>query len=740
MALIGKIREKSALMVILIGVALLAFILGDWQKITGGMEDVLGYGTVSGESIDAKAFEEAKINFESQDRNQFAQQGREFTQKDQDASEEKAFNYVVETSIFNKEYDALGIDVSDAELDAYLYGTEGFSVLPDLASGFTDSTTGLFNAKLLQKKIEEMEKSTDKNVQKQWQDTKKYYVDRRKQEKYFTIVQQGLYATKLEAEDDYIAKNEKKNISFVVRRYSEIADDEIKISDEAVENYYNEHKNEKKYENRTASREVRWFDISISPSKRDSSEFNTKMNDLRSAFAAAVNDSMYVMQNSDLKFYSSTKVATAVPEGHPKAQNVAVTYPRMMDSTFAKAKIGDIVGPFNGKDGNLVLSKVIGFTPQSLTARHILISTKGATDDAAFAKAQKKADSIMKFLTKENFDENIMKFTDDRDQQGMPNSGGKYANFIEAEMVPEFSTFAATKAIGTIGAVKTQFGIHIMEVLERSGDRFPVVASIQKTFKPSQETIDEKDAEVYNLLYKLDQKIASKSSPIKKLAAFDTIVQRAGYFARPLTLQDEAPRLYGFNTPFAEDKILKLAFNEDAIVGDLIAAPIKDKDRYIIAVVSAIRKKGVPNYEDVELVMRKDLLQEKKVARLTNQLLKDKKLEDMAKRGNTMVSKAEVTFGTPQITGAGYEPEVIGALFSGLKDGQKTLPLKGSMGVYVVRIDNTVKAPTVANYKTEQQAMLDMLKGSAGQSVVAALKKKAEVIDNRRLLKTGVRR
>lgn len=734
MALIGKIREKSVLMVILIGGALVAFILGDWQKITGGMEDALGYGTIAGEQIDVKMFEEARTNFENQDKMQFQQQGREYTQRDQEASAEKAFNYTVETALFNKEYDALGINVGDAEFDAYLYGTDGFSVLPDLASGFTDSITGMFNAKLLQKRIEEMESSSDANVKKQWEDTKKYYQDRRKQEKYFTIVQQGLYATKLEAEDDYIAKNEKKNVSFVVRRYSEIADDEIKITDEQVQAYYDEHKNDKKYENRTASREVRWFDITVTPSKKDSTEFNKQMEQFRAGFAASKNDSLFVLQNSDLKFYSSGKIATAVPEGNANAQNVAVTYPRMMDSTFAKAKIGDIVGPFSSKEGYFALSKVIGFTPQSLTARHILISTKGATDDKAFAAAQKKADSIMKFLTKDNFDENVIKFTDDRDQQGMPNSGGKYADFIEAKMVPEFSTFCATKPIGTIGTVKTQYGIHIIEVLERSSANFPVVASIQKVFKPSQETVDQKDSEIYNLLYKLDKKIAAKTTTKEKLAMFDTIVQKAGYFARPLTIQDDAPRLYGFNTPIAEDKILKLAFNEDAAVGDLTTAPIKDKDRYIIAMVSSIRAKGVPTFDDVELIMRKDLLQDKKAERLTNQLLKDKKLEDMAKRGNTVVSKAEITFAQPQITGAGYEPEVVGALFSGLKDGSKTLPLKGNMGVYVVRVDKTVKAPTVSNYKQEQETMLGMLKGSASQGIVTALKKKAEVIDNRRLM------
>lgn len=735
MALIGKIREKSALLVIIIGVALFAFIMGDWRKITGGDEEQIGYGTVFGERVDFKKYEEANAKFQQQDQTQFAQQQREYTQKDQDASADKAWNYVVETTIFEKEYEALGIDVSDNEFDSYLYGRDGFAVLPELAQGFTDSITGMFNAKLLEKRIEEMESSADPNVQKQWEDSKKYYTDRRKQEKYFGLLTQGLYVTKLEAEEEYFAQKEVKSISYVVKRYSEISDDDIKISDAEMKKYYEDHKNDKKYANRNASREVRYFDIAITPSKMDSARFNRKMSEFKSGFAASTNDSLFVMKNSDVKVYSSSKLATAVPEGHEKSQNLQ-TYPKYMDTIFKTASIGQIVGPYSSK-GNVVISKVIGFTPQKMKARHILISTNQSTDKKVIDKAQQKADSIVKLLNKDNFAEYVTKFSDDK---GSIEKGGVYENFLEADMVPEFSTFTATKPVGTIGTVKTIYGIHIIEVMERDPASFPVLASVQKTFKPSQETMDRKEGEIYNLLYKLESKISKKEDIKSKLQLFDTIAQQAGYFVRPLSIMEEAPRMYGFTTPMAEDKILKLAFDDEAKVGDLTTAPIKDKDLYIIAIVSSIREKGVPTFEDAEIVMKRDLIEEKKAARFTNSLLKDKDLNAMAKRANMEVLKAEVTFANPQITGAGYEPEVIGALFSNLKDGQRTVPLKGKMGVYVIRIDKTTKAPAAANYNVERDQMLGQLKGNVQGQALAGLKKKAEVMDNRRFLKAGIRR
>jgi len=736
MALIGKIREKSGLLVILIGVALLAFIMGDWQKITGGMENLYGYGTVYGEKVDYKAYEEASRKFEEQDRMQFAQQQREYSQRDQEATTDKAWNYVVETTLFEREYDALGIDVSDAEFDAYLYGTDGFQVMPELAQGFTDSITGIFNAKLLQKRIEEMESSSDPNVQKQWEDSKKYYVDKRKQEKYFSLLGQGMYVSKLEAEEEYFAQKEVKNISYVVRRYTEISDEDIKISDDELKKYYDEHKDEKKYENRTAQREVKWFDVNILPSKKDTSDFNKLMEQTKKSFASAVNDSLFVMENSELKFYTSSKFATAVPEGHSKAQNMMVTYPKYMDTVFKTSAVGDIVGPFPSKD-RLVVAKVIGYTPSRLKARHILLATNGATDEKVFAAKQKQADSLMKLINKDNFAEFVTRYSDDK---GSVPQGGEIDNFIEADMVPEFGNFCATEPIGKIGSVKTQYGIHIIEVLERDAEKFPLVAAVMKTFKASQETIDRKESEVYELLYKLEEKVSAQSELKAKLDIFDTIVQQAGYFARPISIMADNPKLYGFTTSFAEDKILKLAFAEEAKAGDVTTAPVKDKDRYIIAMVSSIREKGAPSFEDIEKVMKRDLLEEKKAKRLTNQLIKDKTLDAMAKRGNTSVLKAEVTFANPQITGSGYEPEVVGTLFSGLKDGQRTLPLKGKLGVYVVRIDKTVKAPAAANYNVEREQMLATLRGGLQNSALNGLKKKAEVIDNRRFLKIGLRR
>lgn len=726
-----KIKMKSKLIALtLVLVPTLIFCqITHPSETTGNSEKQIGYGSVAGEMVDFEMYEEACNAFQTQDSVQFSQQQRDYTSKDREVSYDKAWNYVVETILFEKEYEALGIEVSQKEFYAYLFGTDGFPVLPEIALGFADPVTGLFNAKLLEERIEELKSSNDENVQKLWDDSKKYYTDRIKQEKYFSLVKQGLFETKIEVAEACSSHNEIKVISYVLRRYSEINDDEIEISDSELLKYYEEHKNDKKYENEYARREVRFFDIEISPSTDDSLKFENEIINLKNSFGTAANDSLFVIQNSDVKFYSSAKIATAVPEGHEKEPYLQ-SYPQYMDTVFKACSIGQIVGPYESK-GNVVISKVTGFTPTRMKSRHILLASNGSTDAKVIGAKQNTADSLMKFITNENFEEFVTKYSDDK---GSVPSGGLLDNFIEADMVQEFATFCATKPIGYIGTVKTDFGIHIVEVLERDATMFPVLASIHKSLRASQSATDAVEIEANKLRNELESEISKKTDLKAKNELFDTIAERAGYFVRPLSIIDNSPKIYGFTTEKAEDEILKLAYLGDVKIGD-ISTPIKDNDRYVIAMVSSIQVKGVPTFLDVENSMKRDLIEEKKAALLTTQMLEDKSLKALAKRTKKEVVKAEISFEYPFIAGAGYEPEIIGILFSSMKNGQLTKPLKGKIGIYVVQIEKSIKIDASVNNKDQMLADLDI-----NSQILAAMKKKAEIIDNRRFLKAGIRR
>ncbi|TNE73517.1 MAG: hypothetical protein EP333_06590 [Bacteroidetes bacterium] len=727
MAIIGKIREKSWLILVLVGGALLAFILGDWQKISGGLEDQYGLGLVYGEMVDRDAYQTA-YNIADLNAERQAQQSR---QPKQPVDEVAVWNSFVQDMVINQEMEALGIDVSQGEFDAYLYGEDGFPVMPDLAQNFIDSTTGQFSRPMLEARIEDMKSSDDPEIQKQWEESEKYYIDRRKKEKYFSILEQGTYVTKLEAKSEYTAQKEVKNISFVLRRFSEISNDDIKVDDAKLREYFEKNNVNKKYENRFSTRDVKYFDIKIVPSKKDSSEFNNMIEKIKSELASTKNDSTYVLKNSDLRFYTSGPYSTAVPEGHPNASQ-HLNYPAAMDTVFEKAQLGQIVGPYQ-HNGVYNIAKVIGFTRDTINARHILLPVPEGKE----SEVQARADSILKVINKDNFVEYVKKYSTDT---GSAAKGGELGDFFFSQMVQPFATFCADKPIGEIGQVRSQFGIHIIEVLDRKGPNHPRLALIQKELKPSSETLENIEKEAYDMLYALDSKLSKISDQNERVDMFDTLAMDKNYFTRPVTIQENSPRLFGFNTTLAEDKILELAFNEDAKVGDLVNSPIKDKDRYVIAIVGSIKVKGEAKFEDVKQIVKNDYIQDQKAKRLMAQMMNAKSLDALTKNGKASVQKAEVVFANPQITGGGFEPEVVGALFSGLKDGQMTKPIQGKQGVYVVRIDKTMKAPAASNYDVERDQLLSTTKARVKSEATKALVEQADVIDNRRFYNIGIRR
>lgn len=734
MAVIGTIRDKGRYFLVgIVGLSLILFIAQGFFDIMGSRVERGNLGTIDGEEVSQEVYNKYVEQFVTAEQQQAAQQQREFTDQDRSNAEDRAWQATVDELTMAQEYEALGIDVSDNEFTAYLYGTDGFSLLNEIQQGFTDPATGKFNPKALDKFIAEREKATDPEAAKQWKDTKEALRNQRKQEKYFQILNQGVYVTKIEAKEDYTAQKEMKSISFVMRNFRDIPDGDIKVSDEEVHAFWEANKDKKKYES-TAGRDVKYFDITIEPSKADSLEFNTEMNKIKTDFGKTTKDSLFVLANSDVKFYSSTHLATFRPQGDPKARQ-GMTYPTNLDTVFKTASVGQIVGPYND-NGKVRLAKIIDFNTKICKVRHILISApKG--DAAKIAKGKKLADSLVKLVNKDNFTEFVTKYSED---PGSKEKGGVYEDFMDYEMVAPFSDFSTSKAIGTIGVVQTDFGFHIIEVMDRKEVRYPVLAMIEKTLEASDDTEADLKDKAYNLLDKIDRQVNAKSELMDKLNLFDTIAKKEGFFVRPVRMADEAPRVTGFNTRLAEQKILELAYNDDAEIGDICGSPISDQGRYVIAMVSSIREKGAPSYEDAYVRMKADAIKEKKANRFKKQIGSNRNLEVLAKKGNTTVSTADVTFANPSLASAGYEPEIVGAIFSGVRDGKTLVPLVGENGVYVIRVNKTTKAPTAANYDQERTQLLNQARGMVAQQARAALQKKLDVKDNRKLLEAGLAR
>lgn len=728
MAIIGKIREKSWLVLVLVGGALVAFIMGDWQNMFGSTEYEFGYGLVYGEKVDMNAFEqEAQKQQGIADMNAQAQ-----GQPSQPINRDQLWNSFVEDIILEKEFEALGISVSDEELESYMYARDGFSPIPDLAQNFRDSL-GNFSAQALQARITEMENSEDAQQQEIWKNYKESLIARRKQEKYKELLAQSVYVTDLQARDEYYAQQEVKSISFVLERYSTVSDEEVKDTDENLLAYWEEHKNDKEYEVLEPVREIDYIDFYIEPSGEDSAKFEADLERIKTEFATTSNDSLFVTKNSESRMYTSGPYSTAVPENNANANTLPFKYPAPMDTVFKNAKVGDIVGPY-ASAGMYNVAKVIGFTKDTINARHILIPVEQGQE----AAADKLADSILSVINKDNFTQFVDKYSTD---QGSKVKGGELGDFFFTNMVAPFATYCANEPIGKIGKVRSQFGIHIIEVLDRRGREFPRLAVVQKALTPSQKAIDDTEQMVYDLLFKLASEMDKADNNYARVAIFDSISTEAIRFPRKLSIKEDKPVVAGITSVTAQNSILKLAFKEGALVGDLVGSPIRDKDRLVLACVSGIKNKGVPSFEEMKEKVRSNYKRDKKAEILIDKMSKAKsliELEDESK--GIKIQQAEVTFSAPQIRGAGNDPKIVGAIFSGLKDGETTKPIQGKVGVYMVKIEKTTEAMAPANFDKEKEQLTGQLRSIVQSKAMEGLKKNADVIDNRAFFDANIRR
>ena len=117
--------------------------MGDYQSMFGSSEGIYGIGLVNGDKVNENNYSILSARVQEQDRAQAERDQKGFGDAEMVAANDKAWNFTVDSILLLKEYEALGISVSDKEFNAYLLATDGFPILQDLASFFTDSLTGV---------------------------------------------------------------------------------------------------------------------------------------------------------------------------------------------------------------------------------------------------------------------------------------------------------------------------------------------------------------------------------------------------------------------------------------------------------------------------------------------------------------------------------------------------------------------------------------------------------------------
>jgi peptidyl-prolyl cis-trans isomerase D len=731
MITIGKIREKSGLLIGVIGGAMVLYVLGQALNTSGKGAEAQIEGEIYGEPVNVIHLNELEEQFLNMEKQQVAQQQRDFTEIDAQTSADKAWNEYVREALLQKEFEALGIDVNESEVDANIYGTDGFSVYPLLMQYFPDTINkGAVDFKAIQQfqqkaesgeqvqnGVDEYNQPTYFSYSDFWNELRKEIRESRKANKYVLLLQQGSYVTSLEAKEAYITSKTVKNVSYITRNFADY-DKKTAVSDAELKTYYDAHKDDSKYEQKDA-RNVNYVAFDIKPSAEDLANGRERMLALRNQFASAENDSLFVMRNSEQPSYNaSVSYHAAMQEGEPN------TYPEIIDTIIQNASVGQIVGPYaNGS--SVDLAKVLGFTQEKQSwVRHILIMAGGA-GQISFEQAQAKADSLVNVIkATHNFVELVKAVSED---PGSVNNNGEYKWFPEGRMVPTFNDYSFNAPLNTIGTVKTNYGIHIVEVLGRRTAKLPHLAIVTRTVLPSEGTINEVEQLAKDFWSLADE--APKD--------FEKIAKDSNYFVRPLTVFLEKPQVYGFSET-AKNQALRFIFNKETEKLD-VSDPIKDGNRFVVLQLTSIKKEGAPALEDARSIMEIDAKNDKIATIYINEMKGSKDLAATSAKFNAPVQNAEVTFVSAAI-GRSSEPSVTGVLFSGsVKDGSTSEPLKGTTGVYMVKVVETIPAPTTKDYTAQKDDMLNKAVGSVSKDALLSLIKFADVKDYRIQNRIGAR-
>ncbi len=706
MAIISSIRKRAGLIVAVIGVALFAFVIGDFKgQLFNSQEQ--NAGEINGQAINFISFdnEVQRISDVQKERRQTAALDDEIISSIRDNVWEKFVSELALKPQFNK----AGIAVSDGEIKELILGND-----PDplVIQYFTDQTTnqiiGYFKddltGKLKPQSVKIYVDSLPPQEQPRWTEFESLLRDSREQTKYYNLIKKGLYVTTSQAKQDYASLNHSVDFSYVLKPYSSIPDSLITVEDKDLRKYYNE--NRYKYK-QDASIKLEYVLFNIKPTELDHEETKTEIGKLAEEWKLIDNykeDSFLVIRESEDRWFDTTFYGKGL-----------LFEP--IDSLAHASEKGTIL-PYYKEENKYKLCKVMKheMTPDSVKARHILIKVP-ERDTIAKAFAKVRIDSIYNVIkTKKNFAEMAKLFSQD---EGSGEKGGDLGWFTIGKMVAPFQYASFHGKKGDMPIVLSNFGYHLIEIQEQSPLTIKTaVATIERTVEAGSKTRQD----VYNAAIDFISNYHTSES-------FEKGVEELGLVKRladPLKENDKT--ISGIETP---RDIIRWAFKSEE--GAVSTEPFSFKDKYVVAHVAQVREEGIATIEQKNDEVSQGAKKAKKAEKFIEEMqkLNANTIEGLASKENLEVSKASgATFSSYTIPNVGRETNLYGSLFT-LKNGELSKPIAGESGVFVLRIDLISEAPATSDYNTSKAQARNNFIYRVDSEVTEAIKKKAKIKDNR---------
>lgn len=715
MAILSKIRDRSIFLILIVGLALLAFVL-DPSTISSFFDSskVNAIGQINGEDIDRQEFAQRVEAYRSQSGGVISQM----------QAVNAVWDAVVSEKVFQKQLAEAGIVVGEKDIwDAIVN-------MPEIQqSPLFKNEVNLFDENKLKEYIANLKDEAEAGNPQgwlAWQQTEKSLKNSLERTAYTNLITSGLGVSVSEAKQLYLNENTKLSGKFVFFPFTSVADSLIgDVTKKEVDRYVKEHPKRFKPEE---TRSLKYVKFDIVPSKADEEEVEKEVASYivdREEYnkASKATEKVAGLKNATdyIGFMQSNKSDIDFVDNYYFKNQLKMP---IAEKLFGAEK-GEVVGPY--KEDNLFkISKIVEIRqlPDSVKASHILIpfiGSRGATELTVKTEQQAKqfADSLATVIKRNNskMKDLAKEFSADKSNA---EDGGNLNWFTYNQMVPEFRDYTFLNKKGNIGVVKTIFGYHIVKIDDQKNYQKAIkVATFGRNVEPSEKTENDIFEAAETLASKLDQ-----SNDINELAKENNYEVRDALNLKPL--EEEIPGLS------SQRQLVTWAFDKNTVLKDFkrFDVEINGKRAYVVAVLTGKTDKKEAFLSALNSLEITEKLKNKKKAEILKEKIKGSTIEEIAKVRNTNPATiSNVTIAKPMLINVGNEPKVVAAM-SALKEGELSSPVVGEKGVFVVLLNKKELPPKLDNYSTFEKQIEDKLKGSSYQ-FFDVLKKSAKIEDNR---------
>ncbi len=695
MATLEKIRNRAGVLVaVVIGLALLAFILGDLLSSGGSLFNraQMEVAKIGGTSIPFEMLQ-AKID-ESENLQKMFSNQLSLDEQTVLRIREQVWQDLVRTYTMEDQYKKLGLSIHPDELFDMV---QGRNIHPIIQQQFSDPNTGQLNKEFITMFLKNMDQ--DPRSKTYWLFLEQEIQKDRLFNKYFNLITKGLYVTSVQAQRALEDRTKKVNFDYTLVAYSSIPDSSISVEGKEIKNYYKSHLSEYK---QTASRDIEYVVFPIQPSESDRQAAEEWINKMKDEFLLADDPNQYVTLNSDSpldsKYYKESELTDE------------------MGKWAFSAKVGESYGPtFDGNSYKIIRLVNVKMLPDSVKARHILISPK-AQNQEAVAKAKATADSLLNVIKRGgSWDDLASRFSDD---PGSKDKGGDLGWFPGGVMVKNFDEAAFNLPKNEVKVVETNYGFHILQVTDRGKESRKVqLATLERKVVPSSTTSQR--------IYSEASQFASSNRTYEQFKTAADAKKLTRRVASNLLANDQ--NIAGLESP---REVIRWAFKAEE--GD-VSNVFELANMYVVASLTAARSEGVAPLKQVVADVRTKVIRDKKAeklaARVSDALKGASDIFSVAGKLNGKVEHAEnVTFSSFTLPYAGFEPAVIGVA-SVSSEGKLQGPVNGNAGVYVLAVTSIVTDQGDAGM--EKLRLANTYQSRAYYEAFEALKSKVGIVDKR---------